>query len=127
MMERQLRRFAWVLALGCSGPKLTPSVQVAPAPPVQAAQLMLPPGARCGPQQAPAESAVLAAEGPGNGAAESTGQGSTGQGSVGQSTMVEGGENPTPAGAASSDSYSPVRPLGVGYPGAPQPNAAPLA
>jgi len=111
------RSAALVLALGCSGPKLTPSVKASLPPPQATLQVDLPPGARCGPLQTPSQPALVAGDGvdmaDGNGLS-----GSGGAGSVGGSSTLEGSENPAPATAAGVDTYSSLRPLGVGYPGA---------
>src|SRR3954462_14057016 len=90
MLRRSELRLV-LLLLGCSGPKLTPSVE-APAPPPQTIELELPRGARCGPLQMPAQSVVLGGTGDGNGAPVGSGSGS-----VAGDSMVEGSENPTPA------------------------------
>jgi peptidoglycan/xylan/chitin deacetylase (PgdA/CDA1 family) len=105
-----------ILLLGCSGPKLTPTVQAA-IPPAETIEVELPPGARCGPLQMPAQPAVLAS---GDGTGGSGGaRGTAGSGTVSGDSTIEGGENPTPSDATGRDTYSPVRPLGVGYPGSP--------
>jgi len=90
------------LGTGCSGPKLTPSVQASAPPPSRAMEVRPPAGGRCAPDQA--------------GARPGLPEGSEG---AAPGACPEG----APPAGDQSEMYSPVRPFGVGYPGAP--NALP--
>lgn len=82
---------------GCSGPKLTPTPQAEPPESLDEIEIVLPPGGRCGPQRITAEPALVPT-GPSSSAEQEC--------SSAQPNGVD-------------EWYSPVRPLGVGYPGGP--------
>ncbi|HKO90417.1 MAG TPA: polysaccharide deacetylase family protein [Polyangiaceae bacterium] len=100
------RRCGWALGwgpsialvvLGCSGPDLHPTPAVEPPENLDEIEIVLPPGGRCGPQRVAAEAALVP------GASSSQGD--------------QECSSPRPNGI--DEWYSPLRPLGVGYPGGP--------
>jgi peptidoglycan/xylan/chitin deacetylase (PgdA/CDA1 family) len=96
------------LSAGCAGPKLTPSVRATPSSqqaigsPQQAIDVVRRAGGRCGPDQTEAQPALP----------ESS-----------EAAAPEACPDGAPPAGDQSEGNSPVRPLGVGYPGAP--NALP--
>lgn len=86
------------LATGCSGPKLTPTIQAAPSAPVRAMEVKPPPGGRCASEQAESVPALLEAS---------------------QNVLQETCADGAPPALDPTGGYSPVRPMGVGYPDMP--------
>src|SRR3954466_9634852 len=79
---------------GCSGPKLKPTVTDTNTTEEETFDPVLPPGGSCAPERVSVQAAIPVSEQP--------------QPAV---------QCPEPAPAPGTEGYSPVRPLGIGYPG----------